>query len=80
MPATRNLSSSSLSAAAPVERARVQPAQRRVDALCRLRLLYIVEDCVWTTFHPTTETDPEKVVKEVTLERRVPELREGGAT
>lgn len=25
------------------------------------RILYILEDCVWTTFHPTTETDLEKI-------------------
>ncbi len=30
------------------------------------RVLLIREDCVWTTFHPTTETDPEKIVAQVT--------------
>jgi hypothetical protein len=30
------------------------------------RILYIHEDCVWTTFHPTNETDPEKIVAAVT--------------
>lgn len=26
-----------------------------------VRVLYIHEDCVWTTFHPTTETDVKKL-------------------
>jgi len=26
------------------------------------RLLEIVEDCIWTTYHPTNETDPDKLV------------------
>ena len=30
------------------------------------RVLLIHEDCVWTTFHVTTETDPEKIVEQVT--------------
>ena len=30
------------------------------------RILYVHEDCVWTTFHPTTMTDPDKIVAEVT--------------
>ena len=30
------------------------------------RILFIHEDCVWTTFHVTKETDPEKIVQEVT--------------
>jgi hypothetical protein len=25
------------------------------------RILLILEDCIWTTFHPTTETDLEKI-------------------
>ena len=30
------------------------------------RILYIHEDCVWTTFHVTNETDPVKIVAQVT--------------
>ncbi len=30
------------------------------------RILYIHEDCVWTTFHVTSETDPGKIVAQVT--------------
>jgi hypothetical protein len=30
------------------------------------RVLYIVEDCTWTTFHATDETDPEKWVETFT--------------
>jgi hypothetical protein len=30
------------------------------------RILLIREDCIWTTFHPTNETDPEKIVEQVT--------------
>ena len=30
------------------------------------RVLFIHEDCVWTTFHVTNETDPEKIVSQVT--------------
>jgi hypothetical protein len=30
------------------------------------RILFAHEDTIWTTFHPTTETDPEKIVEQVT--------------
>lgn len=30
------------------------------------RILFIHEDCIWTTFHITDETDPEKIVALVT--------------
>lgn len=30
------------------------------------RVLYIHEDCVWTTFHVTNETDPDRIVSAVT--------------
>jgi hypothetical protein len=33
------------------------------------RILYIHEDCVWTTYHVTTETDPEKIVEQITEKR-----------
>ena len=29
------------------------------------RVLYVLEDIVWTTFHPTSETDPDKIEKEI---------------
>lgn len=29
------------------------------------RILYIHEDCIWTTFHPTTETDLDKIEAQV---------------
>ncbi len=35
-----------------------KPATRRV--------LYIHQDTIWTTFHVTNETDPEKIVEQVT--------------
>lgn len=40
------------------------------------RLLYILDDCVWTTIHPNpdNETDPKKIVARVTYNNR--ELRE----
>ena len=33
------------------------------------RILYIHEDCIWTTYHATTETDPAKI-EEVIIEKR----------
>lgn len=33
-----------------------------------IRLLFILRDAVWTTFHATTHTDPETVEKEITLD------------
>ena len=30
------------------------------------RICYIHEETVWTTVHPTKETDPEKIMKEIT--------------
>jgi quercetin dioxygenase-like cupin family protein len=30
------------------------------------RMLYILEDCRWATFHPTTETDLDKLQEELT--------------
>lgn len=30
------------------------------------RVLRIIEDAVWTTFHVTNETDPEKIIEQVT--------------
>lgn len=32
------------------------------------RLVYVLEDCVWVTIHPTNLTDPDAVVAEVTTE------------
>ena len=32
------------------------------------RVLYIREDCVWTTFHVTELTDPEAIVADVTYQ------------
>lgn len=29
------------------------------------RILYIHEDCIWTTFHPTTETNLDKIEQQV---------------
>jgi hypothetical protein len=29
------------------------------------RVLFIVEDCVWTTFHPTAETDLAKIEQDI---------------
>lgn len=56
------------------------------------RVLYIHEDCVWTTFHPgpwPADTDPERIVAELTVDRpitgslvdaRILGLLKGGAT
>lgn len=33
------------------------------------RVLFIVEDCTWTTFHATDLTDPDEVVRAVTEDR-----------
>lgn len=33
------------------------------------RILYIHEDTIWTTFHPTSETDPQKI-EDVIIEKR----------
>jgi hypothetical protein len=30
------------------------------------RLLYAIEDTIWVTFHATNETDPDKIVEEIT--------------
>jgi hypothetical protein len=30
------------------------------------RLLYMHEDTIWTTFHPTDKTDPDEIVQEIT--------------
>jgi hypothetical protein len=38
-----------------------QPGTRRV--------LYILEDCIWTTFHATDKTNPDEIVNDVTYER-----------
>lgn len=32
------------------------------------RALYIHEDTIWSTFHVTTETDPEKLIKAITYD------------
>lgn len=29
------------------------------------RVIFVHEDCVWTTFHPTTETDLEKIEEQL---------------
>jgi len=31
------------------------------------RVLFVFEDCIWTTYHPTELTDPEQIVEAVTL-------------
>lgn len=31
------------------------------------RVLYVVEDCVWITFHPTSETDVAKIEQQIIL-------------
>jgi hypothetical protein len=36
------------------------------------RVLFIYEDCIWTTFHSTNMTDPDEIENEIT-ERHVPE-------
>lgn len=36
------------------------------------RILSVIEDTIWTTFHVTNETDPEKVVLSVTAPSRNP--------
>lgn len=44
------------------------------------RLLFMHEDTVWTTYHPTDLTDPEDIVKAITVERfnpLLPQLTEG---
>jgi hypothetical protein len=35
------------------------------------RVLYIDEDCVWTTFHPTDETDLDKIEEQLILRREI---------
>lgn len=32
------------------------------------RILYIHEDCVWTTFHPTNKTDPKEIEADVIMD------------
>lgn len=34
------------------------------------RALYVHEDTIWSTFHVTTETDPNKVLAEITYDHR----------
>ena len=41
------------------------------------RVALIVEDCVWTTFHPTDKTTPEEVEAEIILPRN--QLQFGGS-
>lgn len=41
------------------------------------RILYIHEDCVWTTFHPTAETDLDKIEAQI-IEPHSCEQVEGG--
>lgn len=36
------------------------------------RVLYIHEDCVWTTFHPTAETDLEVIESQIIEPRNIP--------
>lgn len=38
------------------------------------RILYIHEDCIWTTFHATNETDLEKLEREIVDVREVSQL------
>lgn len=38
------------------------------------RILFIHEDCVWSTFHPTTETDLEKIESQLIEPRDVEPL------
>jgi hypothetical protein len=40
------------------------------------RVLLIVEDCVWTTFHPTTETDVDKIEEQIIEPHRIPLIEE----
>lgn len=32
------------------------------------RILHVLEDTIWTTFHVTNETDPDVIVKQVTMD------------
>ena len=41
------------------------------------RILRILEDTVWTTFHPTQETDIEKIAEEILVPHINPLLGEG---
>lgn len=34
------------------------------------RILFMHEDTIWTTFHVTDETDPEKIVEQLTYDHR----------
>jgi len=43
------------------------------------RVIYVHEDCVWTTFHATNETDVAKIEKEILYERERPAVS-GGET
>lgn len=40
------------------------------------RVLYILEDCVWTTYHPTDKTTPEEVEEDIIEKRDLSSVRE----
>lgn len=40
------------------------------------RLLFITEDCVWTTFHVTDKTDVDEIVRDITIPYENPLLKE----
>lgn len=44
------------------------------------RVLYIHEDAVWTTFHPTLETDVDKIEAAIIEPHRIPTLNEGDSS
>ena len=40
------------------------------------RLIYVHEDCIWTTFHPTNETDIDKIEEQIIEKHENPLLAE----
>ncbi len=41
------------------------------------RVLYAIEDTIWTTFHPTNETDVGKIEREIIFKHEIPTLTGG---